>query len=182
MLSSQIKLIFHQVLLSLTIFTHSLTEPNPYWEAAHCGAAQELPSVLWNPKVHYRVHKSPPLVPILSQIDPIPTIPSYLSKIHFNIVHPPTSWSSLWSLSFYISHLYAFLFSPIRATFPANLILLDSLTTFSKHNWNFRILFCLYRQYLKHGRGAVLLWFCRGRRLLGLSAIPCKMRDRVTPS
>jgi hypothetical protein len=27
----------------------------------------------------------------LSQIDPIHTIPSYLSKIHFNIVHPPTS-------------------------------------------------------------------------------------------
>jgi hypothetical protein len=34
---------------------------------------------------------SPPPVPILSQIDPIPTIPSYLSKIHFNIVHPSTS-------------------------------------------------------------------------------------------
>jgi hypothetical protein len=28
-------------------------------------------------------------------INPIHTIPSYLSKIHFNIVHPPTSWSFL---------------------------------------------------------------------------------------
>jgi hypothetical protein len=27
------------------------------------------------------------VVPILSQINPIHTIPSYLSKIHFNIVH-----------------------------------------------------------------------------------------------
>jgi hypothetical protein len=27
----------------------------------------------------------------LNQINPIHTIPSYLSKIHFNIVHPPTS-------------------------------------------------------------------------------------------
>jgi hypothetical protein len=34
------------------------------------------------------------LVPILSQIDSAHTIPSYLSKIYFNIVHSPTSWSS----------------------------------------------------------------------------------------
>jgi hypothetical protein len=88
------------------LLTYSLIELRPSWEAANCAATQELPRVLWNPKVYYRLHKSPPLVPILSQIDPIPPIPSYLSKIHFNIVHPPTSWSSQWSLSFWISHQY----------------------------------------------------------------------------
>jgi hypothetical protein len=29
-----------------------------------------------------------------------------LTKIHFNTVHPPTSWFSQWSLSFWISHQY----------------------------------------------------------------------------
>jgi hypothetical protein len=41
------------------------------------------------------------------------SIQSYLSKIHFNIVHPPTPWFSQWSLSIWLSHqyLYVFLFS-----------------------------------------------------------------------
>jgi hypothetical protein len=91
----------------VTYITHSLTELSPSREAAKCAAkTEEFPSILWNPKVHYRINKNPPLFPILNQIDLIHTIPSYLSKIHFNTVHPPTSWSSQWSLSFWISHQY----------------------------------------------------------------------------
>jgi hypothetical protein len=85
---------------------HSIKELSPSCEAANCAATLELASILWSPKVHHRVHKSPPLVPILSQINPIHTILHFLSKIHFNIVHPPTSWSSQWSLSFWLSHQY----------------------------------------------------------------------------
>jgi hypothetical protein len=57
------------------------------WGEVNCAATQELPSILWKPKVQYPVQKTSPLVPILCHINPIHSIPSYLSKIHFNIVH-----------------------------------------------------------------------------------------------
>jgi hypothetical protein len=56
-----------------------------------------------------------------------PTIPLFLSKIHFNIVHSPRfgHLSGLFLSGFPTSSLYVFLFSSIRATYPAHLILLD---------------------------------------------------------
>jgi hypothetical protein len=72
----------------------NLMEKSPSWETASCATARELPSMLWNPQIHYPVHRSPPLVHILSQINPVHTTPSHLSKINFNIILTSTSGSS----------------------------------------------------------------------------------------
>jgi hypothetical protein len=53
--------------------TNKLTnsmELNPSREANSCTVIQEIPSIIWNPKVHYRVHNSQTLISIPSQMNP----------------------------------------------------------------------------------------------------------------
>jgi hypothetical protein len=70
------------------------------WEAN----SQEILRLIKNQKVHYRVHKTPPLVPILSQMHPDHYLPSHSSKIHYNIILPSTPRFSEWSLPFRFSN------------------------------------------------------------------------------
>jgi hypothetical protein len=51
---------------------------------------KKYPAFLWNPKAHYRVHTSPSPDPILSQVNPVCPIDLYLSKVHLNVILPPT--------------------------------------------------------------------------------------------
>jgi hypothetical protein len=96
-------------------------ELSPSSEADNCAAIQEL-SILWNPKVHYRVHKIHLLVTILNQINPINTILSHLSKIHLILsTHLRLSLpSGLFPSGFPTNILYIYSASPHSCYMPCS--------------------------------------------------------------
>ena len=104
-------------------------EQCPSWEANQFAASQ-IPRILWSPKVHHRIHRCPPPLPILSQINPVHTTASHFLNILLNIILPSRPGSPQWCLSLRFPHRNPVhvLPSPIRATCHAQLILLDFIT------------------------------------------------------
>ena len=91
-------------------------EQSPTSEANRLSASQEIPRILWKPKVHSRIHKCPPPVPILSQLDPLHTATSHFLKIHLNIILSYTPESPQWSLSPSFPHRKPVYASPLPHT------------------------------------------------------------------
>jgi len=74
------------------VLTNSM-DNSPSWEAKSSSYNQEIPGILWNLKVHYRIHGS--LTPVLtpSHVNPVHAPPPqyYFSNSHVDIILPNTA-------------------------------------------------------------------------------------------
>jgi len=73
-------------------------EQTPPWEANCCWSSQEILCPLQNLKLHYHIHKSFPLVPVLSHLNPHHAFPPHFPMIHSSIFSSVPRFS--------ISHLF----------------------------------------------------------------------------
>jgi len=61
-------------------------QQSPAWEANRFSASQNIPRILWNPMVQYRVLKCQRPAPNLSHLDPVHASISHFLKIHLNVI------------------------------------------------------------------------------------------------
>jgi hypothetical protein len=101
---------YEALLFNRALITHFVEQS--LWEANNHSASQGIPCPPWN-----RFHKSPPMDPILGQINSV-----YYPHLHLGLP------SGLLTSSFPTKMLHALLISYMHATCPAHLIFLHLIT------------------------------------------------------
>ena len=108
-------LIYLPTYLLIYLLTYLLHGSESFLKTNRFSASQEIPHNFWNLKVHYRIHKCPPPVLILSQLDPVHTPTSNFLKIHLNTL-PSTPGCPKLSLSLRFPHQNPVYASPLPRT------------------------------------------------------------------
>ena len=112
---------------------------SPFWEVNTFSATQEIPLILWNPKVHCRIHNSSQVLSTLSHTNLVGIFVSYLLKIKF--------LSSHLRLGLPHGHFPVFVSLPshIRPTFSVHLLDLITLIILGKEDksWSSSLCSCL---------------------------------------
>jgi hypothetical protein len=76
----------HNFLVKLHFYTNS-TWQIPFWKTDNFSVIQTISWILRKPKVHYRYHNSPPILPFLVQIYPAHTLRTYFFLISYTHRH-----------------------------------------------------------------------------------------------
>jgi len=85
--------LFSHYMLDTGLLINSIKQSRS-WKADSRSVNQGIPRLLWNLKAGNPVHESPPLDPVLSQINPVHTLPLHC-KINLNIILPSSFTSPM---------------------------------------------------------------------------------------